>query len=674
MTVWFLGDSLFFPGPKPESSIPAAFRDLLASTDHRTLRVLTSPGLTSVDGVAVFRHRIRSRLARGDLLVLSLGMNDAVKGPRRSLTDALGGIGHILLTFRRFMGGGVITSDQPHQVGIKESESAFSYLLRSTRSRRASACVFLPLNPLWVPRGQGSKGLHWMPDASVHGRATDGPEREGILDLVFAKIHRLTVSAQLGDAEELVSCLSQVGGFGPEVRRTIATIRASLLAKKGEVAAAASLLEDTLEEIQDDPVILQRLAVLRAQERKPFQGILSRALDLDDGLPRLTTDLRQLWTHLADQFDAPIVDLVDVLCGNDVLDHCHPTEYGAKKAATALARACGYPIKRTSSLRSTINNPHLKWEYPRIDYSRARGKLKQSYGIDRSQKTNYPIPTLVKRLLNSHPGIARASDIPPSIPAHEATRFPHLTWAHIFKEVSASAFEDRNWFSDLCPPLDMRLFPDNTKDDLSLPELRGADIPILAKRLAGYMDVTSVFSNCVFHRLATVRRWYPIEVSLFGGASSWLSLLDRQDLLIVVQCVARLLATMEAQKSETFSSVKADLSQTSDQLVSYHKERLSSVDLGLVPHHCRTSLNGYSSDLRRHRDRMRRICFEITSTAPCDGMQTATKQDYYPRMLGTLQIEQSLRECRQRVNHEDSRSTVHYQSSFGLSDTMYPLF
>ena len=83
MVLWMVGDSVLFPGGNKEASVARRIAGA-PGLGHkcRSIQVFASPGITSADGRAVFRDLILPNLTRGDSLVVSLGLNDAVRRTR----------------------------------------------------------------------------------------------------------------------------------------------------------------------------------------------------------------------------------------------------------------------------------------------------------------------------------------------------------------------------------------------------------------------------------------------------------------------------------------------------------------------------------------------------------------------------------------------------------------
>lgn len=670
LTVWFLGDSLFFPGPQRESSIPFQFGALLDRRTHPTIRVFSSPGLTSVDGVAVFKHRILSALSGGDIVILSLGMNDPIEGPRRSLAQARGLLARSADLASQFLYAQrkLERVEQLPQVSPKDSKAAFSYLLRRVRSRGAKAIALLPKNPLWIPRGQGRAKRWWWPGAEGAPAPVLNGEDESVLDDLFRAAYRLMNSGQYESALELISHLLEVPELSVNTRTALASMKASVFALQGDFRAAESLLNRVVEELGPDPVIEQQVAALRAEVGSFFEEHLLRALDGDEHLPRLTTRLRHTWAETASEFDFPVVDLSLELGGKDVLDHCHPTSKGSKRAAQALFRA----LFGSGDQPRRKETPEIQWEYPRIDYSRRRGDLRASYGIAGSQAAPLAVPANLREFLAQHPGLVRATDIPTKLPAHQVFRFPQLAWTSLFSESVEASWGNAGWFRSLCPPPDTRLFPEWGRRDRISASVRASDVPLLATRLMGYTEVSSVFYCSVRERLQTLRRWYPVETVLFGGGSGWTSLIDRQDLLVFLQCAAQLQTAMKVAGEGALPSFDTDLAAAVDDLVRAHQSNLGRFDLSLPPQRSGLALDGYKSSLGLHRRRIRTICLEIREASLLADVE-APGFDYHPQLLGTLQVQHVASSCR-TTKHESALGISRTRQSGAVSDTMYPLY
>ena len=530
--IWFLGDSLFFPGPDRESSIPF---QLARRARTGGVKAFTSPGMTSADARSVHADSILRYLSPGDSLVVSVGLNDGTMGKRRPPHS---GLPRLLYRWHTLRENAVATSSSYRTaVSVDSFRENLRAIITATRRRGCRIALVVPRCPWWIPAGQGMDHAHWfVTPLGFLPREDTAHGAESVLDALFWRVGRMARAGEYCSAIEALTALESVRNLPQRAVDACVTNRAWLLVKKGDHSGARLLLDTYLASPGRHPAVHQMRTWILVGSGEPSEAEMRESIDSDLGLPRMRSSYRDAVVRLTATSGAVLCNFDRVLKREEVLDHCHVTRRGAVRAAAELARLLSLPDTNPDGFAQ------VQWTYPRIDYAVTRGDLRSNFRISRSEGELILVPGPLRELLLAHPGILDEEDlIGLRCFPHEAERYPELIWQRFFSGFPQIPLTTATEIlSDLVRAPDPDLFP--TAADGGGQGGRPFQLRTLCGRLARHLSTSTIFGPRVVQRLSMLRKWYSREAVLFGGGSTWLALIERQEVLAAMQALNRISA------------------------------------------------------------------------------------------------------------------------------------
>lgn len=663
MVLWMVGDSVLFPGGNKEASVARRIAGA-PGLGHkcRSIQVFASPGITSADGRAVFRDLILPNLTRGDSLVVSLGLNDAV---RRTRTPHLKR--RVWLRWKKLPSVQPDTGEQA--VPLKEYVENLRYILSEARRRGVKSCLLLPPRPRWVPRGQGFPTSEWFIRAAPFNGLPPPRQYTHVMDEIFSSVRNLVNAGRTESAVALLSAVSRSSGLSKRAREAVANNHAVLFAIQGNPDAALAEL-DRVEDGAGHPMLLQTRAWILHSRGLAAQQELDRALDYDEHLPRLPRLYADGAAETARDLGVSICDLDKIVPLHDVLDHCHLTEEGAQLAGDAILADLFQSEEQPAS-----RQPPVKWVYPRIGYARRPGSLSQSYGASTKPLPIGQVATPIQKLLLSHPGVLSELDLPSTAFPHEVEQVPEVLWEATFQPLDHAihGMSGSKTRSIACP-FDLDFFQAVSPSERGArqqPRRVGDSASSLAIRLSSYLSVSTVFSCRIKDRVCTMRNWYPHEALLFGACSSWMGLLERLDLRVVAQAILRLATfTLHVNDSGIQTAGRSLVQRLENLLEKHHDCIRESIPIvtGTRP---LDELTDYSESVSCFLEPM---LADISTIASMGETIDDTRNSYCPEAVTTDSVLRSLQMVR-RSRRSPLRTGDRGESRMvEVTDSMYPLW